>query len=76
MADNHRNYTNGDITVHWKPELCWHAAACITNLPSVFDVKKRPWVTMDGAATDDIKRVVEMCPSGALTWSPGDLTTK
>ena len=60
MAENHKHYDNGEITVHWKPELCWHAAECVSHLPKV-DVR--------GASTDEIIRVVEMCPSGALSWS-------
>ena len=55
--------------MHWKPELCWHAAECVSHLPKVFNAKKRPWVDVLGASTDEIIRVVEMCPSGALSWS-------
>ena len=33
MAENHKHYDNGEITVHWKPELCWHAAECVSHLP-------------------------------------------
>lgn len=69
MSDNHRNYSNGEVTVHWKPELCWHAAECIRNLPEVFNVRKRPWVDVQAAPTSEIVRVVGLCPSGALTWS-------
>lgn len=68
MAAGERTYSNGEITVIWIPEKCIHAARCVTGLPGVFNVKARPWVNMQGAATEDIKRVVESCPSGALTW--------
>ncbi len=66
--ENHRSYTNGEITVFWKPEKCWHAAACVSNLPKVFDVKRRPWVDINAAPSEEIARVVELCPSGALTY--------
>lgn len=69
MASKDRNYTNGEITVHWKPDKCIHAAECVTKLPEVFDVKKRPWVTIEGATTERIIHTVELCPSGALTYS-------
>lgn len=68
MSSKDRNYTNGEITVFWKPEKCWHAAACVTNLPSVFDVNRRPWVDIHGATSQEIARVVGLCPSGALTY--------
>lgn len=69
MADNNRQYSNGEVVVHWKPSLCWHSAKCVGNLPSVFNVAKRPWVNIHGAETKEIIRVVELCPSGALSWS-------
>lgn len=66
--NNHRSYTNGEITVFWKPELCWHAAECVTNLPSVFNISRRPWVEITAAPSDEIVRVVSLCPSGALSY--------
>ncbi len=64
-----KTYTNGEITVIWQPEKCWHAAACVSNLPSVFDVNKRPWIDIHGATTQEITYVVDLCPSGALTYT-------
>ena len=62
-----RKYTNGEVTVVWKPELCIHSTRCFRGLPAVFDPRKRPWVTMSGAPTSDIIAQVEQCPSGALS---------
>lgn len=62
-----KKYSNGEITVLWQPDKCVHAARCVKGLPSVFDVNKRPWVNMAGAGTDEIRRVVETCPSKALS---------
>lgn len=69
MATNHRNYSNSEIIVHWKPELCSHSTICVKNLPKVFNASKRPWVDIKAAETKEIIKVVEMCPSGALSWS-------
>jgi len=69
MSKDDRDYSNGEIIVHWRPELCVHCQACIQGLPQVFDLAKRPWVSMDGATTDEIKAQVGACPSGALTCS-------
>ena len=63
-----KEYTNGEITVVWKPHLCDHSAVCISELPDVFDSIKRPWIKMNGAPTNAIKRVVDLCPTRALTW--------
>ncbi len=63
-----KEYTNGEITVVWKPRLCDHSAVCISELPSVFDSIKRPWVKITGAPSKDIQAVVDRCPTRALTW--------
>ncbi|WP_251137587.1 (4Fe-4S)-binding protein [Exiguobacterium sp. s168] len=36
--------------------------------PTVFDVKRRPWIEADGAPVEDVMRVVDGCPSGALSY--------
>lgn len=61
------NYTNGEVTVVWKPEFCHHSGRCVTQLPSVFNLKERPWVNMTGADSLTIIDQVHKCPTGALT---------
>lgn len=64
-----RTYSNGQIIVEWRPELCVHCENCFRGLPSVFDPSKskRPWVNINGATTVEIERQVADCPSGALS---------
>jgi len=62
-----KKYTNGDVTVVWKPDVCIHAGNCARGLPSVFDPKAKPWVNMEGASSDEIRAQVAKCPSGALS---------
>lgn len=61
-------YTNGEITVLWKPEFCKHSGRCVTQLPEVFNLKTKPWVTMQGADTLKIIEQVNRCPTGALSY--------
>ena len=63
-----KRYSNGEITVVWKPDLCVHSTICFQGLPSVFDPRERPWVRIGGATTEAIVRQVDACPSGALSW--------
>ncbi|OQP56038.1 hypothetical protein A4H97_20880 [Niastella yeongjuensis] len=67
-VDRKLKYSNEDITVVWKPELCKHSGRCVMQLPKVFNLKTKPWVTMSGADTEAIKAQVEKCPTGALSW--------
>ena len=68
MDKSNRKYTNGEITVYWQPKKCIHATTCYRELIEVFNPRKRPWVNMDGASTEEIVRVVKLCPTQALSF--------
>lgn len=63
-----KHYSNGEITVVWKPDVCIHSGMCWRGLLQVFDPRKRPWINLEGADTEAIIAQVEKCPSGALSW--------
>lgn len=67
-----KEYTNGEVTVVWKPKACYHAAKCVGGLPEVFKPKEKPWINLENAETDDIIATVKLCPSGALTIKVSD----
>ncbi|NNC42697.1 MAG: hypothetical protein HKO03_05615 [Acidimicrobiia bacterium] len=63
-----RSYETGSIRVLWDSDRCIHTGICLRSLPDVFDTSKRPWVTVGGAAADEIAETIEQCPSGALSY--------
>ncbi len=63
-----REYSNGEITIVWKPEKCVHVGFCFHELPEVFDPATRPWVHPSEAETERLIAQVERCPSGALSY--------
>ncbi|MFN7313221.1 MAG: (4Fe-4S)-binding protein [Bacteroidota bacterium] len=68
MKESTKQYTNGEITVVWQPEVCIHSTLCWKGLGDVFNPTKRPWINMDGAQTEAIIEQVKKCPSGALSY--------
>ena len=63
-----KQYSNGEVTVVWKPALCWHSGVCARGLPRVFDPSRRPWIMTELSDTETITAQVDRCPSGALSW--------
>lgn len=61
--------TNGEITVTWTAAKCSHCGICTRGTPGAFNIKKDPWINMEGASTEEIIKQVEKCPSEALQFS-------
>lgn len=63
-----KRYSNGEITIIWKPDLCIHAGICVRTLPQVYNVRERPWVKPENATTQQLIDQIDRCPSKALTY--------
>ena len=68
MPKRVQTYKSPDIAVTFDPNLCVHSARCLAGLPKVFDVRRRKWIDVKAAHADDIARVIDTCPSGALKY--------
>lgn len=66
-----KTYAGPIVDVSFDANVCQHAAECVRGMPEVFDVSRRPWIDPTLAHTEDsaqaLRRVVEKCPSGALS---------
>jgi uncharacterized Fe-S cluster protein YjdI len=67
-----REYEGKGITVYWDSDRCVHSQRCWRGVPSVFDPRDRPWVHPEGAPADEVARVIDTCPSGALSYTRTD----
>ncbi|MBT8232394.1 MAG: (4Fe-4S)-binding protein [Saprospiraceae bacterium] len=67
-SDIKKEYTNGEITIVWKPNKCIHAGECVRSLPNVYKPKEKPWIQMENATSEELKAQVNKCPSGALSF--------
>ncbi|GAB6123336.1 (4Fe-4S)-binding protein [Dysgonomonas termitidis] len=65
-------YTNGELTIIWQPQLCQHAGVCVKMLPEVYNPKDRPWVKPENATTEQLIAQINKCPSGALSYKLND----
>lgn len=63
-----KEYSCEGLSVQWNPEKCIHAQECVKGLPQVFNHDSRPWINMQGASPEEIMKVIDRCPSGALTY--------
>lgn len=63
-----REYTNGELTVVWKPHLCIHSEICVKSLPKVYNPNERPWIKPDHASTSELMVQINDCPSQALSY--------
>jgi len=68
MSQKTFHYTNGEVTIVWKPDLCIHSGNCVRGLSDVFKSKEKPWITPEGATKERIIEQVKKCPSGALSY--------
>lgn len=71
-----KEYSNGELTIVWKPKTCIHAAECVKALPKVYNPKARPWLKIENATTQELKDQIKKCPSGALSYYMNDENDK
>jgi uncharacterized Fe-S cluster protein YjdI len=63
-----KEYSNGELTVVWKPKQCIHAGECVKRIPQVYNPDEKPWIKVDNASTQELKDQIAACPSGALSY--------
>ena len=64
-----KQYQNEEITIHWNQSKCIHAGVCVRTLPKVYNPKERPWIKIENASSDELKKQINRCPSGALSYT-------
>ncbi len=56
------------MKIKWDDKTCIHAGECVKNLPNVFKIVDEKFVIDESEGSEDeIKRVVNLCPSAALS---------
>jgi CDGSH-type Zn-finger protein len=71
VADRRDTYEAPGIAIHDNRGICAHAGRCTDGLPSVFRLRREPWIDPAGASPEEIAATIRRCPSGALSYSAG-----
>jgi len=62
-----------EIEIQFDGKKCIHARKCVLGLPNVFNPDAgRHWIAPQNAEANEVARVVDACPSGALTYTRTD----
>ncbi|MFI5236810.1 MAG: (4Fe-4S)-binding protein [Ignavibacteriales bacterium] len=68
MSERAVKYPNKDITVIWKPDVCIHSSKCWKASLAIFNPQRKSWIDMSAGSTEEIIKIVNNCPSGALSF--------
>ena len=68
LESGYRKYSGETIDVFYDITKCVHAGKCVRGNGNVFEVKRKPWIIPDNASAEEVARVVDSCPSGALKY--------
>ena len=71
-----KHYSNGEVTIVWKPDVCIHSGICFRGLAQVFDPRRKPWIMAEVATTGEIISQIKKCPSGALSFFMNEINTQ
>lgn len=63
------NFPGKDIDVHFDRRLCIHVGECGHSKGELFAGKREPWCLPDAVSREEVREIVERCPSGALTYT-------
>ena len=70
-----REYNKDNFTIVWEASKCIHAGVCVKSLPDVYDPQAKPWIKPANASVEELKKQIDQCPSGALSYYTKDENT-
>jgi uncharacterized Fe-S cluster protein YjdI len=71
MPKRLQTYETEAITVTFDPNICQHSGICVRGLHSVFDLNRPRWIRPETASPEEVRALIDRCPSGALKYLPG-----
>ncbi len=74
MSDKKLKFDGDQQSIHWEGKLCIHVGECGRAKGDLFVGGRKPWCEPDQVSIPDAARVVQACPTGALTQHMADGT--
>ena len=59
---------NGEVVITWHPEKYTQSGNCVRGLLQVFNPRKKPWIEIANASSEQLFSQVKKCSSGALGY--------
>ena len=63
-----QQYPGNEIDVTWDGRLCIHISECGNAKGDLFVMGRDPWCTPDISSKENVREIVERCPTGALSY--------
>lgn len=63
-----RLYSGEKIDVYFNTAICQHSGNCVRGSAQLFNLKRKPWIVPDSVDPQTVQKVIDTCPSGALTY--------
>ena len=63
-----KKYKGENLDIYFHKDLCQHSGNCVNGDPTVFEVGRVPWILPLLEHEDNIQKVINKCPSGALKY--------
>ncbi|MBK2003179.1 (4Fe-4S)-binding protein [Listeria ivanovii subsp. londoniensis] len=68
LERGYREYHGEEIDVYFNTTVCAHSGNCVKGNKELFDLDRKPWIMPDNVSKEEVKRVINTCPSGALQY--------
>ncbi|MHC5250834.1 (4Fe-4S)-binding protein [Listeria kieliensis] len=68
LEKGYRKYLGKDIDVYFNTQICEHSGNCVRGNGEIFNLDRKPWILPDNASKEEVMRVIDTCPSGALQY--------
>lgn len=72
LKQGFKKYRGTKLDVYYNLDKCNHSGICSRENELVFEPANRPWIMVDEASPDEVIRVVNECPTGALRYKKKD----